>query len=78
MPVGYPDGADTLEASYEHLLIIALEHRGLVRLVGELAAHQAMSFWATDHYRTLYKLVWENRPDIWRIMAAHHLASAGE
>jgi hypothetical protein len=67
LPVGFPDGAATETSSYEHL--------GLVRLVGELAAHQVMEFWATDHYRTIYRVVMEKRADVRRIMRAHGLAS---
>jgi hypothetical protein len=77
LPVGFPEGADTLESSYEHLVVIALEHRGLVSLVGELLAQEVIAFWATDHYRSLYKVAWENRQKIGRIMRAHHLDSPG-
>jgi hypothetical protein len=78
LPVGYPDGADSLKSSYEHLVVIALEERGLQRLVGELAAHEAMGFWATDHYRAVYRTVLEKRGDIRRVMRAHELASPGQ
>jgi hypothetical protein len=78
LPVGFPDGAATETSSYEHLIVIALEERGLVKLVGELAAHQVMEFWATDHYRTIYRVVVEKRADIRRIMRAHGLASTLE
>ena len=64
LPVGFPQGADTERSSYEHLIVIALEERGLVRLAGELAAEQAMEFWAGDHYRVLYRVVLEKRADI--------------
>jgi len=75
LPVGFPDGAQSETSSYEHLIVIALEERGLQRLVGELAAHQAMDFWATDHYRALYRVVLDKRADVWRVMRAHGLAS---
>jgi len=75
LPVGFPDGAATEKSSYEHLIVIALEEGGFVRLVGELAAHQVMEFWATDHYRAVYRVVLEKRADIRRIMRAHGLAS---
>jgi hypothetical protein len=73
LPVGFPEGAETIESSYEHLVVIALEHHGLVALAGELVAQQAIAFWATDHYRALYRLFWENRSEIWRVMRAHGL-----
>ena len=78
LPVGFPDGAQSETSSYEHLIVIALEERGLRRLVGELAAHEAMEFWATDHYRALYRVVLERRAEVWRVMRAHGLASPGD
>jgi hypothetical protein len=78
LPVGFPDGAQSETSSYEHLIVIALEERGLKRLVGELAAHEVMDFWATDHYRTLYRVVLEKRAEVWRVIRAHRLASPGE
>lgn len=76
LPVGYPDGAQSETSSYEHLVVIALEEAGLKRLVGELAARQAMEFWAGDHYRALYRLVLDRRPEVWRVMRAHGLTGA--
>lgn len=78
MPVGYPDGADNEVSDYEHFVVIALEERGLIRLVGELEARQAMTFWSGDHYRTIYRTYLDKHRDVWRIMDAHHLASPGE
>ena len=75
LPVGFPDGAQTEVSSYEHLIVIALEERGMRRLVGELATHEVMEFWATDHYRALYRAVLEKRADVWRVMRAHRLES---
>jgi hypothetical protein len=77
LPVGFPDGANSETSSYEHLIVIALEERGLRRLVGELAAHGVMAFWATDHYRLLYRFVAEHRAEVWHVMTTHGLASPG-
>jgi hypothetical protein len=73
LPVGFPDGAQSETSSYEHLMVIALEEQGMRRLVGELATHEVMAFWATDHYRALYRFVLEHRGDVWRVMRAHRL-----
>lgn len=73
LPVGYPDGARDERSSYEHLLVILCEQRGLKDLVGELAARQAMEFWATDHYRVLYRRVLDDGPKIRDVMHAHGL-----
>ncbi len=75
LPVGFPDGANSLESSYEHLLVIALEERALQHLVGELQARQAMEFWASDHYRALYRYVLDHRSEVRRIMRKNGLAS---
>lgn len=64
LPVGYPDGAIDLQSSYEHLLVILCELQGMVDLTGELTARQVIEFWATDHYRVLYRLVLGNRGKI--------------
>ena len=66
MPVGFPDGANDKDSSYEHLsCVIPLEHAGLRALVGELTALQVIQFWAQDHYRVLYGTFAENRRKIW-------------
>lgn len=77
LPVGFPDGAHSATSSYEHLLVIALEERALKRLVGELAAHQAMEFWSSDHYRVLYRVVRDKRREIAAIMRQHGLEGPG-
>jgi hypothetical protein len=73
LPVGYPDGANDIESSYLHLAVIAFEQRGLRRTIGELSARQVMEFWATDHYRALYRTVLENERQIWTVLDKHGL-----
>ncbi|MBF5043155.1 hypothetical protein FGE12_12220 [Aggregicoccus sp. 17bor-14] len=75
LPVGFPEGANSLESSYEHLLVIALEERALQYLVGELQARQVMEFWAADHYRALYRYVLDHRSEVRRVMRKNGLAS---
>lgn len=72
LPVGYPDGANDLRSSYEHLLVIAFEWKGLRHYLGELEGRQAMEFWATDHYRAVYKAVLEDPKRIWEVLSKHH------
>jgi len=72
LPVGYPDSAASHASSYEHLLVIAFEWRGLQGQVGELQARQAMEFWATDHYRAVYKAVLSDPRKIWQVLDKHH------
>jgi hypothetical protein len=73
LPVGFPEGADNLESSYEHLIVIMLERQGLIETVGELAALHAMEFWATDHYRALYRLVLNEKRKIREVLEKHGL-----
>jgi hypothetical protein len=68
LPVGFPDGAQSAESNYEHIAVIMLEWKGLKRLVGELAAMQAMQFWATDHYRAVYRWVIEHPGEVNDVM----------
>jgi len=74
LPVGFPDGASDHDATYEHLCVIALEYDALIRLVGELRARQVMEFWATDHYRVLYRTVLDHDDALREVMKHHHLA----
>jgi hypothetical protein len=57
LPVGYPEGADTLHASYEHLLINWLELDAVRRVLGQVEAQRIAKFWSHDHYTKLYQAV---------------------
>jgi hypothetical protein len=57
LPVGFPEGAGDEDSSYEHLLIIWLEMKGVKTLLGVRAARAVLDFWKTDHYTALYTLV---------------------
>ena len=73
LPVGFPDGANDRESSYLHLMVIRFEHHAMIQLVGELQAEQVMAFWATDHYRALYRLMLEQAARVKPVMAAEAL-----
>ena len=73
VPVGFPDGAEDEYGTYVHLLVIFFEWRADRDLFGELKARQVMDFWATDHYRWVYKTVLERPRDIWKIISKHKL-----
>ena len=55
--VGFPEGADSEDSTYLHLLVNTLEYRADKELLGELRARQVMEFWATDHYKWAYRQV---------------------
>jgi hypothetical protein len=74
IPVGYPDGADSEESDYLHLLVNYLEWRSDQQLMGELRAWQVMEFWSHDHYRALYRIVLDHEKEIGAIVAKYHLA----
>jgi hypothetical protein len=73
VPVGFPDGASDEDSTYLHLAVVYLEHRANRELLGELRAKQVIEFWATDHYRWIYKTVSENPQKIGQIMFRHNL-----
>lgn len=70
VPVGYPDGADSEDSSYEHLIVCYLEYRADKELWGEQRAFQAVQFWMADHYRWIYRQLLESGyqigPIVWK------------
>ena len=60
VPVGYPDGADSDDAGYAHLIVNYLEYRADKELLGEQRAFQVLQFWMADHYRWLYRQILES------------------
>ncbi len=73
LPVGYPDGGQSEQSSYEHMVIIWGEYEDLVKLVGAQRADAVFAFWENDHYRALYRLLREHRPRIAEIVKKHSL-----
>jgi hypothetical protein len=73
LPVGYPDGADSLEASYEHLLVISLELDGVDKLLGKTEEQRILRIWEGDHYRALYRTVEQDRDALRSIVRKHGL-----
>lgn len=71
LPVGYPDGARTLESSYLHLLVILFEFDSMRHLLGNELARDVMQFWSEDHYRELYKIVLEYHERIRQLAGQH-------
>lgn len=71
VPVGYPDGAKTLESSYLHLLVILFEFDSMRHLLGDDRAREVMRFWSEDHYRQLYKIVLEDHERIRQLARRH-------
>lgn len=72
-PAGPPEGARDLNSTYLHIGVVYLEYRALRELMGELKAKQVMEFWATDHYRWIYRTVLERPRDIGNIMFKYKL-----
>jgi hypothetical protein len=69
LPVGFPDGAGSLESSYLHLIVNHLEYESLVRVIGKPRADETFVFWEGDHYRTIYRTERLNRPAVRSIVA---------
>lgn len=55
VPVGFPEGAQSAESTYQHLVVCWLEVDAMRRVLGEQRAEAALAFWAGDHYRWVYR-----------------------
>lgn len=73
VPVGFPDGAKDENSSYLHLLVCYLEYHAVKEILGELKAKRVVDFWATDHYRWIYKQVLENERKIVDVIRKNQL-----
>lgn len=73
LPVGYPEGANDEDASYEHLLINWLEVNAMKSLLGEEEARRVLSLSKKDHYRRLYSLVEADQEKIGAIVTRRAL-----
>lgn len=73
VPVGFPEGARDEDSTYLHLLVNVLEYRAVRELLGELRARQVMEFWATDHYRWIYRQVLTEGNKIREVIRKHRL-----
>jgi hypothetical protein len=72
-PSGFPEGAKDEDSTYLHLLVNVLEHAAVRELLGELRARQVMEFWATDHYRWVYRQVLAEGRKIREVLIKHKL-----
>jgi hypothetical protein len=75
IPVGFPNGSTSERGNYEHLLVVWLEYRADIDLLGELRARQVMEFWASDHYIFIYKKMLDSqvRGDVFKIIKTYRL-----
>jgi hypothetical protein len=74
VPVGYPEGANDTESTYLHLLVCRLEQQADDAVLGDRRTAEVLQFWASDHYRWVYRTVLADGPKIDEILARHHLA----
>jgi hypothetical protein len=73
-PAGPPDGARDLESTYRHLIVCYLEYQAGRELLGELRGRQVIEFWATHHYRWVYRRVLDDERKIGGVVRKHRLA----
>ena len=76
VPVGGRDGGADEESSYLHLIVCYAEYQKMKALVGAERARQAMDFWATDHYRAIYRLVLEHEAAVGEVVRKNGLLPA--
>src|SRR5215469_13548894 len=67
VPVGYPEGADSEESTYLHLIDCYLEMQADRQLMGAERTAKVMDFWAGDHYRWVYRTVVKDESVIRRV-----------
>lgn len=72
-PAAAPEGARDLNSTYLHIAVCYLEYRAMRELMGELKSKQVMEFWATDHYRWIYRTVLERPRDIGQVLFKYKL-----
>lgn len=73
LPVGYPDGADSLASSQEHLLVIWLELDGVERVLGKAEHDRLLAYWSGDHYKKLYEIAAGDKEQIGAILRKNKL-----
>ncbi len=74
LPTGHPEGAESEQSSYVHLVVIFLELEGATRALGTLRAKRVFDFWETDHYRALYRTVREHHDVVARVVRQNGLS----
>jgi hypothetical protein len=72
-PKGPPDGARDEVSTYLHLLVCYLEYQADRELLGELRARQVIEFWATHHYRWVYRQVLDEGRKLGAVVRKHRL-----
>ena len=75
VPVGFPQGAQDRESTYEHLLVCRLERQADLKLLGPERTERVMQISAKDHYTWIYETVLRDGPQIDAILKQHHLDS---
>ncbi len=73
IPTAPGEGARDEDSTYLHLAVCYLEYRAVRELMGELKAKQIMDFWATDHYKWIYRTIRDQPRDVGDIMFKHRL-----
>ena len=68
VPVGYPEGANDEDSTYEHLIVCYLEMAADRMFLGNERTAKLMMFWAGDHYRWIYRTVVQDAKKIGQIV----------
>ena len=73
VPVGYPDGAENEQSTYEHLIVCFDEEQADRVLLGPERAKSVMKASSKDHYRWIYDTVLRDEERLDVVVNAHHL-----
>jgi len=71
VPVGYPEGAESEDSSYLHLIVNYLEYQAMKELVGDAKAKEV--FAAKDYYKWIYQTVLADEGRIGRVVKKNKL-----
>ncbi|MFC3033598.1 hypothetical protein ACFOEE_13805 [Pseudoalteromonas fenneropenaei] len=73
VPVGYPEGGDDENSTYEHLLVCYLELQAIAELLSKQRHHKVLEYWKNDHYTWIYKQVEVHHEVIAKVLQKHQL-----
>ena len=73
VPVGLPDGADSVHSTYLHLLVNYLELTAMKEILGDAAGRALIEAQAKDGYRWIYQTVLADEAAIGMIAAKNKL-----
>jgi hypothetical protein len=76
LPIVPPEGARDEASTWLHVVVCALEYKAMQEILGEGRARELFEFWATHHYKAIYRLVLAEDERIMAILDRHGLSNS--